>query len=160
MKQRLLIGVGGLCAVLITVVGVVLFTHIRSSNPIPENMRSQVHFATYYPASLPEGFVIDPSSYDITNSIITYVIKTPDNGSISVSQQQTLSTFDFTEFQENTLKNKRTATLKNGVDIYLGRLETNHMASIHDGQTWVLLSANAQKIPLDTLENISKTLTE
>lgn len=160
MKKWILIGLGWL-AIFITILAVLfIFTGIFKSNPIPENIRNKVDFATYYPSSLPEGYSINTASFETANNLLSYQITKGTNKTILVTQQKTPTNFNFTEFQTKSIKNSRSVTTSTGNQAYIGLLEKNSIASLRAESTWILLSTTSKNVSVEDLEKIIKSFTQ
>lgn len=140
------------------IAGLFFFTDLFQKNPIPKNIRESVDFATYYPKDLPEGYAINTKSFELKGNVLIYIIQTPDHKSVSVSQQRVPDGFDFESFQTDILKDRRTIETDRGTIAYSGRLESTHVTSVRDQNTWILLSAPKDEVEISVLESIAKTL--
>jgi replication initiation and membrane attachment protein DnaB len=158
MKQWILISLGWLSIAAAVIACLFIFTGLFKASPIPENIRRQLDFAIYYPAQLPNGYLIQDDSYEVINGTLSYTIGGLQKPPISVSQQSPPETFDFEKFHNETLKNKHTTNTDTSSVAYIGRLEANNVVSLRTDTTWILLTADRSKVSFETLEKIAKKL--
>lgn len=145
-------------AILIATLATVYFVKFRSPEPpIPPEAVSAAIFPLYYPAELPEGFLIDPTSFKSSQYVVLYQIKQENTGKIiNVSLQPTLPDFDYDEFYKRDVVGRREVVTRSGPAI-LGTFSGAPISSMTTDTTWVILKAD-KGIKIEELETVTKSL--
>jgi len=69
------------------VAGGIWFFVLRPTGPIPRQYRHGLDFQLYYPARLPAGYVVDPTSFKRDGDVLIFSITAPKGRNIAVSEQ-------------------------------------------------------------------------
>lgn len=131
-----------LSSIVVATLFIGISSHISLSNPIPNDISSQVDFPLYYPTELPSGFSLDKSSFRVSKKIVTYIINYDNDKTLIVNVQDKPANFDFESFQS---KGKKLDSSLG--DAYVGALGNQTVASIVTTKSWLLIGIPS---PIDT----------
>lgn len=117
---------------------------------LPASIESDIEFK---PLSLPlpDGYKVLPESYRYSEGILTYVIESPSETSLFISQQQEPADFDFSQFEKN-LKDSNTIMTIHGEGI-VGKMENTRVASVLKDGVWLFASSPVTE-PVETLKSL------
>ncbi len=104
---------------------------------LPQPIAQQVKFTIFLPHST--EYTIEPNSYAFQNNVLSFRLITPSGSQLFVSQQPEPANFDFQDFHNKLLKERRTSSSPNG-DVHLGKVENNKVGSMLSSSTWVYVS--------------------
>src|SRR5256885_1466002 len=90
MKKWL--GLAGVVSASILFAVAIWFIAIHDTKPIPRQYRKNLHFTLYYPTRLPEGYSVDPTSFQRQGNVLIFSIKAPHGKNVAVSEQAVPST--------------------------------------------------------------------
>ena len=106
---------------------------------IPANIRQAVDFPLYQPTWLPEGFIVDSQSFDVTSQVVTFTVSNSQTRSkLIFTEQPKPAQFDFNSFYDEQLTEKRSLTSPSG-QATIGLFEGSLFASVLTDRTWVLI---------------------
>lgn len=130
---------------------------VKSSSqksPVPNPYKNALGFSTPYPTKLPEGFSVNPSSFNSTNSVLIYSIDTG-NQPISVSVQRKPESFDFDSFYSKGLQGTQKFTTDIG-EAAVGKAEGKIIGSLLAGDSWAILTSTSSTLTQIQLQEIIK----
>jgi len=135
------------------------FLFIRESSPIPQSVQKSVSFPLYYPDKLPDNWAIDKTSFSKGTDVVFYKINDSHQGRvISVSIQPQPEAFNFDNFYKKTLAKSIEFTTPLG-QAAVGEGENNlKIGSLATGDSWVLVTADSQKIKTNEIRTILSAL--
>lgn len=145
------LGAGGV------IISILIVSFLAPNNPLPTNIRSRINFVTFLSPKLPPKFQLVANSYSISNHVLTFVIATPNNQQILVSEQKDPPNFNVNSFQQGQIKDKNTVSTRYGT-AYFGNLEDSQIGSLDASGTWVLLSEPKQVNTTSSLVALMKSL--
>jgi hypothetical protein len=92
--------VGGTIAVFVVLAAVILYRFTRSPSPFPASVRKTADFALYYPAELPQGWLVDKNSISASNQLVVYAVTDGKRHKFTVNMQPVARNFDFSSFKK------------------------------------------------------------
>jgi hypothetical protein len=132
-----------LLGVILLAGGVFVYLH-RSSDPIPKTVRQAADFELYYPYALPDGWKLDKNSFETTQDVVLYTLKSA-KGNIVISEQKQQAGFNYSSFYQKNLSSSSAISTPIGSGA-IGRMRGNAVGSISIDNSWILASANTSKI--------------
>jgi len=145
-------------AIVVAVAAVVIFVaRPGGHDPLPADIKKEANFTLYYPKKVPEGFHFDNALYDASTHVVTYDYTTNDGNKLYFSLQPKPSNFNFDNFNKKQLSGAHQTDTPIGAAT-IGILQQETVSSVVTDKTWVLISAG-EKVSLDQLEQVSKSLT-
>jgi hypothetical protein len=132
-SPRFFLRIVGAVVVLLAVGGILVLTN--KSDPVPQNIRSQVHFPILYPKTLPAGYGIDSKTMNVAAGVLVFSIRAIQNTTLSVSEQARPANFDFTQLTGDV---QFQTTYGNAIVKVNGEKTT---ASLVTDKTWLLLNS-------------------
>jgi hypothetical protein len=70
---------------------------VTQTKPIPARYRQGLNYPLYYPANLPNGYGVDPTSFRRVDQVLIFHITTPSDKPITVSEQHMPSDLDLSQ---------------------------------------------------------------
>lgn len=154
---RSILAIISMVAVII-IVGIVVFVFQgRAQDPLPADVKQEANFTLYYPRKLPAGLHFDKAIYDSSTRVVTYDYATDIGNKLYFSLQPKPEGFNFDDFNKKQLSGAHQTSTPVGVAT-IGILQQETVSSVVTDKTWILISAG-EKISLDQLEQVSKSLT-
>lgn len=115
----------------------VFFFRAPAQATIPAVYRSTVFFPLYEPSWLPEGYFVDPQSFDATSQVITFTINDPTGKKVIVTEQPKPPQAHIDSFYREQLAETKTLRTPFG-QATVGAFEGSPLAGLLTDQTWVL----------------------
>lgn len=126
---------------------------LRPNNPpIPESIKQSAGFSLLYPASLPSGYHINPTSFSSANGAIIFEADNQAGGKIVFSEQRRPSTFDFPAFYKQGLGGVEPFNTPVG-EAAIGKANNQTVGSITNDHAWMLVTS-PRGLPADQLKMI------
>lgn len=147
----------GILVVIVIAVITGLVLHGRSRDPLPADIKQEAGFRLYYPEQVPAGFHFDEAKYDSSAKVVTYDYTNTDGNKIYFSLQPKPANFNFNDFNKKQLSGAHQIDTPSGTAT-IGILQQETVSSVVTDKSWVLISAG-EKVSLDQLEQVSKSLT-
>ncbi|HET9850864.1 MAG TPA: hypothetical protein VFP35_04565 [Candidatus Saccharimonadales bacterium] len=143
-------------AVLLLIAGAGFGAHyflVKKSSPIPVNISRSVNFPLLYPAKLPAGYKIDPSSFSSANDVVLFSARTTSGQKIVFTVQKRPPTFDFGTFYQQGLASAAVFNTGAG-QAAIGRANGQLIGSLATDQSWLIVSPSRGNISADSLRLI------
>jgi hypothetical protein len=143
---------------LVVAVGSVLFVRSQAAVPsAPDHIVAAVDFPLYMPASLPEGYNIDESSFSAEGGAVLFTISSSNGQKIIVSEQARPKGVDISKFHKEQIKEGTPISLDEG-EAVIGQLGSNLAASVVTEKTWIIISDPTKK-QTEAIKQLPKSLT-
>lgn len=120
------------------IAGLAVILLVPRAPSLPKNLKGQVKFTTFLPTKLPQGYIVDTSSYSYQNGVLTFEMKTPDGIPLLISEQPQPTSFDMSTFYKG-LKNTQSTSTPYGT-AQAGTFLKNKAGTMVASGTWVFVS--------------------
>jgi hypothetical protein len=124
--------------VLVIAVLFIIWLLVKPSNPLPANIRSQVHFTAFVPKNLPADFG-PPKNYSFAKNVLTIEVDKNGTQRIFINEQTQPANFDVNHFNQDEIKDTQIFNTKYG-QAYFGNLEQSQIGSLLNSGVWIFLS--------------------
>lgn len=162
LHKKWLFIIGAIAAVLVAALaaGYVFFgaNDKGATSSIPQSIRQESQIPLYYPATLPEGWSVNPATFRQDGQIVLFVVATP-SGDINVTQQARPNNFNFEKFHREVLQ-QGTIVLASIGEGAVGAADSKLIGSLLTDKTWILLTPSTDDISKGQLVRLMNTLTQ
>ncbi|HEY2003646.1 MAG TPA: hypothetical protein VGH44_00850 [Candidatus Saccharimonadia bacterium] len=140
-SRGMVISSGALFVVLAIAAGTWL---VVNTKPIPEKYRQGLNYPLYYPTNLPNGYVVDRSSFQRKTNVLVFNINTPSGRNIAVSEERIPLGVDLSQHPNSSglaLPDQREFTTTAGtaeISFWGNKL----VSSLVTPDTWVVLNVS------------------
>lgn len=138
-------------------IGAYYYFVMARNNPIPASVQSAVSLPLYYPEKLPEGYILDENSYTVSGEIVTFHAVNQQNRKLIFTIQPRPPTFDFPTFYQKGLSSTEQFTTPVG-QAAIGKAQTKLIGNLVTETSWVIVSADNDKVSSDDLRLILNNL--
>ncbi len=121
--------------------GYMLLTKPR--DVIPSRISNQVLFPLYYPTDLPNGYVVNERSFEVTEQVVSYRLESPSSPQILISQQPRVASFNYDEFNTQKVGNPSAVLTQYGKAV-IGVGEAGKIASLVTDKTWIFMTSDGE----------------
>lgn len=158
-RRRFIVGLSVACGVILLTGFPWWFFSIRDSGPIPRQYTKGVHYALYYPTRLPNGYHVDPASFQRKDNVLIFSIIAPGGRNIAASLQPAPP--DAGQRSKKglpiSLPGERDFETPTG-HAYIGLWGKNYVADIVTKEnTWIIL--NVTGFTADEAESVTQSFT-
>jgi hypothetical protein len=123
-----------------------------NTNPIPKDIRKNSQVALYYPSSLPKGWKLDKTTFEQTQGVVLYTLKSS-KGTIVISEQQQQDGFNYDQFYQKSLTSSSSVSTPLGSGA-IGKLRGKAVGSITIDKSWILASSSTGSVDKSDIQYI------
>jgi hypothetical protein len=136
--------IGALTGIVLAVIG-----DRNETARLPEAVQRRTLFPIYLPGRLPDGFSIDPNSYDTAEGVLLFYASNKQGQKIVFTQQPKPQDFDFSRFNQSTLKQAE-RVIGAPYPSVIGMSEGGTVTlSVQTDSTWILVISNTDNPRID-----------
>lgn len=148
--------VAGIVLILLAAGGAYAYPKYYKTNPFPAEIRDNAQVSLLYPGKLPAGYSVAASSFQLANGIVIYAANSGQNRLVFTIQKLP-SSFDLNNFYKQGLLNTTTFDTSVG-QAAIGTANGRLVGSLSNGQSWLLVNADMNKLQAADLGLILKNI--